>query len=498
MPIEYANRITNSTTGSLDVSVRTFQGDNKIGVDVDKYNVPIKVPENIVPTIAALTSSEQTNELSEVIPQGYFIKDKSVIRLAIDGASGAYGSTIVSSEVALDNLIVRATQGDFPANKTGELTATAKITDSRGRTATTSIQVNVLNYYAPKILGFLANRAGNGTNKTIIATVLANVCPVVINGVDKNSYSIKIQYSEKKANRWLDAVSYTDQTIERLSRQIDCGAFYDLTKSYDLKLIVKDKLSKAADSTITVRSSSVLAVMGDGRWAFGGFPELKGHLESFYPVAVHNTLNAEEGLLSRGNPIQEFVLTSRDGKSNKFTGDLNNLRTAGGYHAYGVQHTPTETNNYGYVNVITHSSDSSYCVQFYVPFNSDQLYMRRSELNKWSNWTTIITSNLDSGWKKAELQSGWRHLSGDDGALEFKKEVNTIKLRGSIEGGNTTQFANIFILPTGYRPPHKVYLHAFTGDYNLCSVIIMPSGEVKVGRKVGADWLCLDNLEFSI
>ncbi|WP_222563116.1 hypothetical protein, partial [Haemophilus sp. HMSC061E01] len=68
----------------------------------------------------------------------------------------------------------------------------------------------------------------------------------VINGVDKNSYSIKIQYSEKKANRWLDAVSYTDQTIERLSRQIDCGAFYDLTKSYDLKLIIKDKLSKGA------------------------------------------------------------------------------------------------------------------------------------------------------------------------------------------------------------------------------------------------------------
>lgn len=76
--------------------------------------------------------------------------------MAIDGASGAYGSTIVSSEVALDNLIVRATQGDFPANKTGELTATAKITDSRGRTATTSIQVNVLNYYAPKIFRILS------------------------------------------------------------------------------------------------------------------------------------------------------------------------------------------------------------------------------------------------------------------------------------------------------------------------------------------------------
>ena len=498
VPIEYANRITNSTAGSLDVSVRTFQGDTKIGVDVDKYNVPIKVPENIVPTIAALTSSEQTNELSEVIPQGYFIKDKSVIRLAIDGVSGAYGSTIVSSEVALDNLIVRAAQGDFPANKTGELTATAKITDSRGRTATTSIQVNVLNYYAPKILGFLANRAGNGTNKTIIATVLANVCPVVINGVDKNSYSIKIQYSEKKANRWLDAVSYTDQTIERLSRQIDCGAFYDLTKSYDLKLIVKDKLSKGADSTITVRSSSVLAVMGDGRWAFGGFPELKGHLESFYPVAVHNTLNAEEGLLSRGNPIQEFVLTSRDGKSLKYNGNLNNLRTSGGYHAFGVQNNPLGTNNYGYVNVITHSTDNGYCVQFYVPFNSDQFYMRRCDSNRWSDWIRIVTTGVDTGWKIASLQNGWQHHV-DYGEVQYSKTVDGIvHFKGTAKGGKTSKETVILNLPEEYRPKSQLYVFAMNDSFGTAVLGITNDGRVVVKNNVDASWLGFDNVSFKI
>ena len=498
VPIDYANRITNSTTGSLDVSVRTFQGDTKIGVDVDKYNVPIKVPENIVPTIAALTSSEQTNELSEVIPQGYFIKDKSVIRLAIDGASGAYGSTIVSSEVSLDNLIVRAAQGDFPANKTGELTATAKITDSRGRTATTSIQVNVLNYYAPKILGFLANRAGNGTNKTIIATVLANVCPVVINGVDKNSYSIKIQYSEKKANRWLDAVSYTDQTIERLSRQIDCGAFYDLTKSYDLKLIIKDKLSKGADSTITVRSSSVLAVMGDGRWAFGGFPELKGHLESFYPVAVHNTLNAEEGLLSRGNPIQEFVLTSRDGKSLKYNGNLNNLRTAGGYHAFGVQNNPLGTNNYGYVNVITHSTDNGYCVQFYVPFNSDQFYMRRCDSNRWSDWIRIVTTGVDTGWKIASLQNGWQHHV-DYGEVQYSKTVDGIvHFKGTAKGGKTSKETVILNLPEEYRPKSQLYVFAMNDSFGTAVLGITNDGRVVVKNNVDASWLGFDNVSFKI
>ena len=43
-------------------------------------------------------------------------------------------------------------------------------------------------------------------------------------------------------------------------------------------------------------------------------------------------------------------------KSLKYNGDLNNLKTAGTYHAFGVQHNPPGTNNYGYVSVITHSS----------------------------------------------------------------------------------------------------------------------------------------------
>ena len=498
VPISYAERITNSDTGLLDVCVRTFRGNDKIGNDVYKRGVPIKVPASIVPTLEDVTITERTAQLAEFIPIGNFVKGKSVMRVEANNAAGSHGSTIVSTELTVDTLVVRAATGDFPANKAGNLEVTAKITDSRGRTATKSKTIKVWDYYAPKIIGFLANRTGNGTNKTIIATVAANVSPLVIDGINRNPYTLKIQYSAKKANRWIDAVNLTNESQERINRQFDCGAFYEPSKAYNIRLVIQDKLSDLVDSVLLVRSSRVLWAWGDNRAAVGGFPELDGHFESHLPVAFHSSLNVEDGIMSRGKPVQEFMLTSIDGKSIKFTGDLNNLRTAGGYHAYGVQHNPTETNNYGYVNVITHSSDSSYCVQFYVPFNSDQFYMRRSELNKWSNWTTIITSSLDSGWKKADLQNGWRHLSGDDGALEFKKEVNTIKLRGSIEGGNTTFNKPIFTLPSGYRPPKKVYLQTFTGDYKLAGISIHPSGDVVISSRVESSWLCLDNISFEI
>lgn len=498
VPIDYANRITNSENGSLDVCVRTYQGNNQIGEDVYKRGLNIKVPSSIVPTLNAISIVERTAKIAESIPSGNYIKDKSIMRVSAEGAVGAYGSKIVSTEITVDDLVVRSHTGDFPANKAGTLNVTAKVTDSRGRIATKTTTVKVLDYYSPRIIAFLANRTGNGTNKTIMANVIANVSPLMIDGVNKNPYTLKIQYSEKKANRWLDAITFKNESTEKINRQIDCGAFYDLAKAYNIRVMIQDKFSDIVDSVLLVRSSRVLMAWGDNRLAIGGFPELKDHFESFLPVAFHSSLNVENGIMSRGNPIQEFVVTSRDGKSLKYNGDLNTLRTAGGYHAFGVQHNPANTNNYGYVCVITHSNDSSYCVQFYVPFNSDQLYIRRCESNRWSNWTTVITSSLDTGWKRADLQRGWQHYDGEDRAVEFKKDANgKVCIRGSCKGGSGGS-GPLFYLPEGFRPSKKVYFTGVHGNGSLFYGSVTPYGTVYNSQSVNNGWVCLDNISFEI
>lgn len=498
VPLEYASRITNSDTGTLEVCVRTFNDSTQIGNDEYKRGLSIKVPTSIVPTLNTINIVERNAKIAESVPSGNYIKDKSIIRVTAEGASGVYDSKIVSTEISVDNLVVRSNAGDFPANKAGTLNVTAKVTDSRGRTATKSTTVKILDYYSPRIIAFLANRTGNGTNKRIMANVIANVSPLVIDGINRNPYTLKIQYSSKKDNRWIDAVNFTNENTEKINRQIDCGAFYELSKSYNVRLVIQDKLSDLVDSVLVVRSSKVLWAWGDNRAAVGGFPELEGHFESFLPVAFHSTLNVEEGIMSRGKPIQEFVVTSRDGKSLKYNGDLNNLRTAGGYHAFGVQHNPTNTNNYGYVCVITHSNDSSYCVQFYVPFNSDQLYIRRCESNRWANWTSVITSSLDTGWKKAELQRGWQHYDGEDRAVEFKKDANgKVCIRGSCKGGSGGSGA-LFYLPEGFRPNKKVYFTGIHGNGSLFYGSVTPYGMVYNSQSVNNGWVCLDNISFEI
>ena len=296
VPIDYANRITNSENGSLDVCVRTYQDNNQIGEDVYKRGLNIRVPSSIVPTLNTISIVERTAKIAESIPSGNYIKDKSIIRVTAEGALGVYGSKIVSTEITVDDLIVRSNTGDFPANKAGTITVTAKVTDSRGRIATKSTTIKVLDYYSPRIIAFLANRTGNGTNKTIMANVIANVSPLMIDGVNKNPYTLKIQYSEKKANRWLDAITFKNESTEKINRQIDCGAFYDLAKAYNIRVMIQDKFSDIVDSVLLVRSSRVLMAWGDNRLAIGGFPELKDHFESFLPVAFHSSLNVENGL----------------------------------------------------------------------------------------------------------------------------------------------------------------------------------------------------------
>lgn len=498
IPIDYANRITNSDTGQLDVCVRTFQYDTQIGYDEFKRGIPINVPASIVPTLEDITITEKTARLAEFIPSGNYVKGKSVMRVEAINAAGSHGSTIISTELTVDNLVVRANSGDFPANKAGNLEVTAKITDSRGRTATKSKAIKVWDYYAPKIIAFLANRTGNGTNKTIIATVAANVSPLVIEGVNRNPYTLKIQYSAKKANRWIDAVNLTNESTEKINRQLDCGAFYELSKAYNVRLVIQDKLSDLVDSVLLVRSSRVLWAWGDNRAAVGGFPELDGHFESHLPVAFHSSLNVEDGIMSNGKPIQEFALTSKDGKSNKFTGDLNNLKTAGNYHAFGVQHNPQGANNYGYVNVITHSSDSSYCVQFYVPFNADQLYMRRSELNRWSEWIRVVTTGVDTGWKTAVLQNGWQNRM-EYGPVQYSKSIDGIvHMRGVAKDGSTSKETVVLTLPEEYRPKTQVYTFGMNDSFEPVSLSINEYGTVTIKRNADDKWLGFHSVSFKI
>lgn len=496
--VDLAKHITASETGSLDICVRTFNQDNvQIGSDSYSYGNKIKVPDSIVPTIQSFNVTEQEGRIQPVLPDNEFIYDISRIGAQIIGAQGAYGSTISGYRITLDNQVITSSEGTFTRLPIGEKTIVAEVTDTRGRKARIEKRIKIHDYKKPIINVFFPIRAGNRTNKNVKAQTSVRTSPIMVEGRNVNEYRIQVKYSKRGKDNWITCFTSTEST-ETFAKEINLGGVYNLDEGYDFKIIVTDKFGEnSADRTIG--TSVVLLVLGKNRIGVGAIPEED---ETGFIVSMtskfKNTVNFMDSVFYKGKPIQAYQLTQDDGKSKKYNGDLNNLKTAGSYHAFGVQHNPTGVNNYGYVTVTTHSSDSGYCVQFYVPFNSDQFYMRRCDTNRWGEWIQVVTTGSDTGWKTANLLNSWRHYQ-EYGSVQFSKSIDGIvHFKGVATGGNTTKETAILILPEGYRPKVQLYVFAMNNGFNPASLSIATDGRVIVKQNVDSSWLGFDNISFKI
>lgn len=496
--IDLAKHITASETGSLDICVRTFNQDNvQIGSDSYSSGNKIKVPDSIVPTIQSFNVTEQEGRIQPVLPDNEFIYDISRIGAQIIGAQGAYGSTISGYRITLDNQVITSSEGTFTRLPIGDKTIVAEVTDTRGRKARIEKRIKIHDYKKPIINVFFPIRAGNRTNKNVKAQTSIRTSPIMVEGRNVNEYRVQVKYSKRGKDNWITCYTSTEST-ETFAKEINLGSVYNLDEGYDFKIIVTDKFGEnSADRTIG--TSVVLLVLGKNRIGVGAIPEED---ETGFIVSMtskfKNTVNFMDSVFYKGKPIQAYQLTQDDGKSKKYNGDLNNLKTAGSYHAFGVQHNPTGVNNYGYVTVTTHSSDSGYCVQFYVPFNSDQFYMRRCDTNRWGEWIQVVTTGSDTGWKTANLLNSWRHYQ-EYGSVQFSKSIDGIvHFKGVATGGNTTKETAILILPEGYRPKVQLYVFAMNNGFNPASLSIATDGRVIVKQNVDSSWLGFDNISFKI
>lgn len=496
--VDLSKHITDSETGSLDICVRTFNQDNvKIGSDSYSYGNKIKVPDSIVPTIQSFNVTEQEGRIQPVLPSNEFIYDISRIGAQIIGAQGAYGSTISGYRITLENQVLTSSEGVFTRLPIGDKTIVAEVTDTRGRKARIEKRIKIHDYKKPIINVFFPIRAGNRTNKNVKAQTSVRTSPIMVEGRNVNEYRIQVKYSKIGKDNWITCFTSTEST-ETFAKEINLGSVYNLDEGYDFKIIVTDKFGENS-SDRTIGTSVVLLVLGKNRIGVGAIPEED---ETGFIVSTtskfKNTVNFMDSVFYKGKPIQAYQLTQDDGKSKKYNGDLNNLKTAGSYHAFGVQHNPTGVNNYGYVTVTTHSSDSGYCVQFYVPFNSDQFYMRRCDTNRWGEWIQVVTTGSDTGWKTANLLNNWRHYQ-EYGSVQFSKSIDGIvHFKGVATGGKATKETAILTLPEGYRPKGQLYVFAMNNDFNPASLSISTDGRVIVKQNVDSSWLGFDNISFKI
>lgn len=268
------NQYPNATSGILQLCVRTFNGTAIIGSDVYK-NVTVYVPENAKPILSLSVSDSEAYR----ILYGDYVKGKSKFKVELNvlnsyGATtsaystSANGSTYTASSFTTDVIV-----------SSGSLTISAKVTDSRGRTATASQTVNVLDYSMPKISALNAKRCdvqGNSSSSGAYLSVLFNVEISALGNKNTAGYTVKYKKSAESESE------YTTETLTDYAGRysVTGGVFIfpaDKSSSYDITLTATDDFSSIPKSTngSSIKKTWSLFKRGLGI-AFGKVAEKEG------------------------------------------------------------------------------------------------------------------------------------------------------------------------------------------------------------------------------
>ena len=288
IPTSWLNAIPNATSGTAKVTVTTYSGSTKIGAAVAK-DFTVTVPTSVVPTISNVTMTEAVSGLAAQF--GAYVQNKSKIAVSIT-AAGALSSTIKSYKTTIQG--ANFTGASFTSGIltiSGTSTATVTVTDSRGRTASTTRTITVEPYTAPKITAFQGFRATSNGSENYEGTYLnAAVNFSVATVVNKNTKYHKIEYKAKDASAWTTLVSGNVYTMNQ--NVVSASGSFSADKSYEVRLTVADYFTTVT-STIEIPTAFTLIdfnASGKGV-AFGKVSQVTEGVEFALPTTFSSTVH---------------------------------------------------------------------------------------------------------------------------------------------------------------------------------------------------------------
>lgn len=286
------NQMPTTANGTGFMRVHTYNGGTLVGFK--DQSLTISAPASIVPAFTTITATEATAGIAANI--GGFVQGISKLALAITGAAGAYSSTISSYKIEVSGQTINAVSGTTPAAiaSSGTVSIVATITDSRGRTATKTVNVTVLPYQPPSIIAMTAKRAVVGgalnDNGTYIRVdINAAVQSLIVATVQKNALVYKISTRAYGATIWTLKSTTTPGGV--VFNSYGLVSPYLIENSFDVLVEISDDFSTSAQQ-FTVATASIFQHwdgalgMGIGKYRQNGMLDVLGQIFQNNGVAV--------------------------------------------------------------------------------------------------------------------------------------------------------------------------------------------------------------------
>lgn len=399
LPASLLAKIPESNNAPITLSVQTIQNGQVVGWDTQKrFNAYVHSTSR--PSFTSLTITDLNSKVYNTLGAGKYVRLASQLRVKINNPQGIYGSTIKQQSVTIEKVTLQGNQVDFlnGIDKAGAVVVSATIVDSRGVSFTKTQTITLLDYYYPKLTAFFPARTGDGTNKGIEAQIVASSKVISVGGVNKNPWTITLEYSVRNKNTWTKAYEST-QTIETFSQKVSAGNYYELIYAYDIRITIADKFASIS-SIVTVASLRAVMVLGPNNVGINKSPEEGRTLD------VEGSIHALNGFYENGKPIQNFRLTGPNGgsKLSKVTTDLNSMIEPGSYFiANNAPNNPFSA--WGLLEVYRHYDENT--TEFMQRFTTALGYTAvrsRAASGSWYPWRYMMQQSTSTGNADAVLQ----------------------------------------------------------------------------------------------
>lgn len=400
-PVSLANQIPSATVGSGTIYCDTYSGSTLLGTK--SVSITLTVPGSVVPSAGTLSAAlaEDTSGT------GLYVKGMGKAKLTLSGASGAYGSSTTSYTITGGGWT--ATNGALTTGtlaSAGNITFTATVTDSRGRKASTTRTISVIDYTKPGVAVCDVYRCDADGNRKKAGTYFAVEINASYSAITGNTLSITARYKKQSESSYGTAANVTNN-----GKTVIGGGNIGASTTYDVLVTVADKYNSLLIQRTLSTKSVLQSFKRSAGAAIGKVAELANWLDVAWNTRIRGNLQVDgtistiipitsggTGATSRGSALNNLVI------GDVYSGDLNDLKTAGTYWVdlSNCQNGPAGS-GYGPLEV-TKSTTNNPLQRF--TFYNGMLSYRTFANGRWYDWRALPNAHTAETLWEGSLKTG--------------------------------------------------------------------------------------------
>lgn len=372
-----------SFTGTF--AVTTYSGSTQIGSTSSKTATVQTTSANSAPTLSGFTYEDSYSTTTNITGNNQlFIQSHSTLKVTPGTATAKNGASITNYTASCNGVSVSNTGGSAitvgKIAKSGSVTVTLTVTDSRGYTASASKTITVIAYAKPKLSSVTLRRT-NEIEAEMQLKFNGSISAISVDGTQKNSVQyVRYQYKKTSESTYSSYVSILSSTTRSgtsfsFSNLELCNL--DAGSSYDFHLQIQDRL-------FSLSSLDVYFVVPQGT-PLVSLRKKKVGINTPNPQAtldVGGDISASGQILMNGYNIMGLVQAAIPDTTN-----LNDLTTPGIYFRRNTADTSLNYPSTAWGMLEVFSCSPNVVIQRYTHRDNPYTMYIRSRVNStWNAW----------------------------------------------------------------------------------------------------------------